>query len=493
MSTRLRWYVGTLCVAGGLVLAFLLTRLELDRAREVAGAIAVFAAFMIVGELVTLRVNDQNRLKEVSITSTFAYGLVPLAGTAVAVLVFILGSVVADLTRHRGAVKTLFNAAQYVLALAAGGAVYHALGGGYQVTTATLPALAAGGLAFMVVNWLLVSIVVSLANDVPVLQGLRRDDLRFELGSSAMVLALAPVAVVVAERSLLLLPALVVPLLAVFLASKGEIQAKAQQAAAEEAAELQRRLTRQEHEIVARLQEADRLKADLVAAVSHELRNPLTTIVGVFGILRVRRQRLSPAERDELVMMGIDQSERLHRMIEQLLMAARFEQPEGVASLGASRTELDATDLIRQAGAEARARHHDRRIAIETNGALPVRVAQDAVVQVLGNLLDNACKYSPDDEPVRLSGIREGAEAVLVVEDAGPGIPESERQRIFDRFTQLERHSQRRGGGVGLGLYIARQLARSQDGDLLVTDPADGQGARFELHLPLVPDAATGS
>jgi signal transduction histidine kinase len=492
MSTKLRWYVGTLCVAGGLVLAFLLTQLDLDRAREVAGAIAVFAAFTTVGELITLSINDQNRLKEISITSTFAYGLVPLAGTAVAVLVFIFGSVVADLARRRGAVKTLFNAAQYVLALAAGGAVYHALGGGYQVTTATLPALAAGGLAFMVVNWLLVSIVVSLDHDVPVLQGLRRSNLRLELGSSAMVLALAPVAVVVAERSLLLLPALVVPLGAVFLASAGEIRAKAQQAVAEEAAELQRRLTRQEHEIVSRLQETDRLKADLIAAVSHELRNPLATIVGVFGILRVRRERLTQAERDELVMMGIDQSERLHRMIEQLLMAARFEQPEGVASLGASRTELDAIDLVRQAGAEARARHSDRRIAIETNGALPVRVAQDAVMQVLGNLLDNACKYSPDGEPVRLSGTREGAEAVLVVEDAGPGIPEAERQRIFDRFTQLEPHSQRRGGGVGLGLYIARQLARSQDGELLVVDPADGRGARFELHLPLVPDA-TGS
>jgi hypothetical protein len=212
MSARLRWYVGTVCVAGGLVLAFLLTRLDLDRAREVAGPIAVFAAFMVVGELVTLRVDDQNRLKEISITSAFTYGLVPLAGTGVAVLVFSLGSVVADLTRHRGPVKTLFNAAQYVLALAAGGAAYHALGGGYQVTTATLPALAVGGLAFMVVNWLLVNIVVSLDNDLPILQGLRRSNLRLELGSSAMVLALAPVAVVVAERSLLLLPALVVPL-----------------------------------------------------------------------------------------------------------------------------------------------------------------------------------------------------------------------------------------------------------------------------------------
>jgi signal transduction histidine kinase len=490
MSTRLRWYVGTLCVTGAVVLAALLTGLDVDRAREVAGAIAVFTAFVVIGELISLPIHEHNRLKEFSVASTFAYGLVPLAGTPVAAVAYVLGSVVADLARRKGAVKTLFNAAQYVLALAAGGAVYHALGGGYQVTTATLLAMAAGGLAFMAVNHLLVSTVVSLDQGIPILQGLRRDDIRLEIGSSAMTLALAPVAVVVAERSLVLLPALVVPLGAVYLASAGELRARARQALAEEAAERQRRLTEQEQEVVRRLQEADRLKADLIATVSHELRSPLTTIVGALGIMRVRRDRLTPSERDELVLMGIDQSERLHRMIEQLLQTARFEQAEGVASLEAARVELDATDLVRQAGAEARARHHGRRIAIETNGALPVRVAQDAVVQVLGNLLDNACKYSPDGAPVRLSGDREGAEAVLAVEDAGPGIPEAERQRIFDRFTQLDRQSQRRGGGVGLGLYIARQLARSQDGDLLVVEATGGRGARFELHLPLLPEAS---
>ena len=486
MSARLRWYVGAVCVAGGVALVALLLGIDLDRAREVAGAIAVFTAFVILGELVSIPVKDGNRLKEVSVAASFAYGLVPLAGTGVAVLVFVLGSIVTDLVRRKGAVKTLFNAAQYVLALAAGGAVYSALGGGYQVTSATLLPMAAGGLAFMLVNHLLVSVVVSLDQGVPVLQGLRRDDLRLELGSSVMVLALAPVAVVVAERSLLLLPALVAPLGAVYLASAGEIRAKAQQAVAEEAAERQRRLTEQEQEVVRRLQEADRLKADFVATVSHELRSPLTTIVGVFGIMRVRRDRVTAKERDELVMMGIHQSERLHRMIEQLLEAARFEQADGVASLEAARVELDASELVRQAGAEARARHAGRRIAIETDGALPVLAARDAVVQVLGNLLDNACKYSPASEPVRLSGNREGAEAVLAVEDAGPGIPEAERQRIFDRFTQLDRQGQRRGGGVGLGLYIARQLARSQDGDLLVVDAAGGRGARFELHLPLL-------
>ena len=492
MPARLRWYVGAVGITGLLVLALLLPTLDLDRAREVGGAIAVFTVFVVGGEFISIRLRNDNRVKDLAVTTTFAYGLVPLAGTAVAVLVFIFASVVADIGQGKTTVKTVFNAAQYVLALAAGGAVYAALGGGYEITTATLPALAAGGLAFMLVNHLLVSVVISLDQGVPVLQGLRRDNLRLELGSSAMVLALAPVAVVVAERSLLLLPALILPLGAVYLASKAEIRAKHDQAEAEEAAERQRRLTEQEQEVVRRLQETDRLKTDLINTVSHELRSPLTTIVGVLGILRVRRDKVSPSERDELVAMGIQQSERLHRMIEQLLAAARFEQADGVASLEAARVELDAIDLVRQAGAEARARHHERRIAIETNGALPVRVAQDAVVQVLGNLLDNACKYSPDGEQVRLSGTREGAEAVLAVEDTGPGVPEADRERIFDRFTQLERSSLRRSGGVGLGLYIARQLARSQDGDLLVVDPADGRGARFELHLPLVPDA-TGS
>jgi signal transduction histidine kinase len=489
MSGRLKWYVAAVCTAGLLVLGALLATVDLDRVREVPVAIAVFAAFVVLGELVAIPIGHGYRPKDVAVSSTFAYGLVPLAGPGVAALAFVLASVAADVAHHKAVVKTAFNAAQYVLALAAGGAVYAALGGGYQVRTATLPAMAVGGLAFMLVNYVLVSIVTSLDQGVPVLQGFRRDDIRLELGTTAMVLALAPVAVVVAERSLALLPALLVPLGAIYLASKGELLAREQQAEAERDADRQRRLTEQEQEVVRRLQDADRMKADLIATVSHELRSPLTTVLGVFSILRIRRRRLSPSERDELVIMGVRQGQRLQRMIEQLLLAARFEQVErGAAPFPAARVELDATELIDQAGAEARARHSGRAIAVETNGSLPVVVAHDVVVQVLGNLIDNACKYSPDREPVRLSANREGDQAVLAVEDLGPGIPPTDRERIFERFSQLDREAQRRGGGIGLGLYIARQLARSQDGDLLVVEPLGDRGARFELHLPLAPD-----
>ena len=79
---------------------------------------------------------------------------------------------------------------------------------------------------------------------------------------------------------------------------------------------------------------------------------------------------------------------------------------------------------------------------------------------------------------------------MLAVEDTGPGVPPADRERIFERFTQLDSGATRRAGGVGLGLYIARQLAGAQDGELVVCDPAlGGPGARFELRLPLTPIA----
>src|SRR6266536_1412918 len=293
----------------------------------------------------------------------------------------------------------------------------------------------------------------------------------------ALLITLAPVALLVAERSLLLVIALLSPLAAVYLASKGWAEA-------ELATERQRRLTEQEQEVVRRLQEADRMKADLLATVTHELRSPLTTILGALQLLESRNRRLTPEQRLEFITMGLRQGERLQRMIEQLLLAARFEGPPATGA-DSRRVDLDASELVRQAGEEARTRHHERLIMVQSNGALPVRAVQDAVSQVLANLIDNACKYSPQGQPVHLSGERSNGHAVLAVEDSGPGVDPDDRERIFERFTQLDGSSDDRGGGIGLGLYIARELARSQGGDLLVTEPTSTDGARFELRLPL--------
>jgi signal transduction histidine kinase len=124
-------------------------------------------------------------------------------------------------------------------------------------------------------------------------------------------------------------------------------------------------------------------------------------------------------------------------------------------------------------------------VRVRCDHGLPVRLAPDLVLQILGNLVDNACKYAPEDSLVWLIGERDGAQAVLAVEDEGGGVPAAQRERIFERFTRLEP-----GRGLGLGLYIARQLARAQGGDLVATDARATAGARFELRLPLREPAA---
>jgi signal transduction histidine kinase len=119
-------------------------------------------------------------------------------------------------------------------------------------------------------------------------------------------------------------------------------------------------------------------------------------------------------------------------------------------------------------------------VRVRCDRSLPVRLGPDAVLQILGSLVDNACKYGPEDRPVWLVGQRDGHEVVLAVEDDGAGVRLEERERIFERFTRLEP-----GRGLGLGLYIARQLARAQGGDLIAADASIAGGARFELRLPL--------
>jgi signal transduction histidine kinase len=476
MSSRLKWYVAIVCCVATVVLAGLASRIDASRLHSALPVIAMFGALLTLGEFFPIQIRYPKQTKALVVTSTFAFAMVPVVGTGIAVLAHVATSILADLIYRKPLVKVGFNAAQCGLALGAGGVVYMMVGGTHDITARGLPAFVAGAAVFALLNHVLVGTVVALAEGNSVSAGIF-SNLRLELMSTALLMTLAPVVVIVAEHALFLVPALVSPLAAVYLASKGWADAEA-------AASRQRRLTEQEQEVVRRLQETDRMKADLLATVTHELRSPLTTILGALQLLETRNRKLDPEQRLEFIRMGLRQGERLQRMIEQLLLAARFERPPATSG-DASRIEMDASALVRQAGEEAQTRHHERAIMVQTNGALPVHAAQDAVSQVLANLIDNACKYSPQGRPVHLSGTRSNGHAVLAVEDSGPGVAPDDRERIFERFTQLDGSTDDRAGGVGLGLYIARELARSQGGDLLVTDPTGTDGARFELRLPL--------
>ena len=420
---------------------------------------------------------------------TFAFAILLGWGTTAATFALVLGVLVADLLRRAGPEKVVFNIGQYVLVMVVAGGVYEVLGGGHPFTATQLPAFAAAAGVFFLGNLVLVGVVTSLAYERNFLSDLK-DCLRVEALPFVMVFGMAPIMLVVAEHEVSLLPLLLLPLFAVWAALKTAVQADERRAVAEQAsaqarlvAAEQARLAETEHALVERLRESDRLKDDLLAAVSHELRTPLAGMLGALATLSAREGQLSDPQRQELVDMAARQGDRLKVQIEQLLLAARLERsghepPE--------RPVVDAAAVARDAVAVARAAYPARQLVLDAREVLPVRAVPEAILQVLGNLLDNAAKHAPDKAPIRVAARQVGALAVVSVEDTGPGVPPGERERIFERFTQLDSGATRQAGGVGLGLYVARQLANAQGGELLVTDPADGgQGARFELRLPM--------
>jgi two-component system OmpR family sensor kinase len=146
---------------------------------------------------------------------------------------------------------------------------------------------------------------------------------------------------------------------------------------------------------------------------------------------------------------------------------------------------VDVAALAEEAGQAARLAHPNHPITIEAAGPLPVRVDPLAISRILGNLLDNAAAYSPQGATIRLTARRAGGQALVAVQDQGPGIPLADRDRIFQRHVRLNPPSRGHRGGLGLGLYIARRLATAHRGQLQLSDPPGAQGARFELRLPL--------
>jgi signal transduction histidine kinase len=425
----------------------------------------------------------------ITTAETFAFAILLGWGSAAAAFAMTVALLISDVLRRADPERVIFNIGQYGLLITVSGGVYEVLGAGRPFTAEQLPAFVAAATVFFLGNLALVGGVTTLAYGRDFVADLK-DELRVEARPYAMVFGMAPIMLVVAEQEVRLLPLVLLPLFAVRVALKTAVQSDQQRAAAEEAAEQAQRVADEharlaavEHALVERLQESDRLKDDLLAAVSHELRTPLAGMLGALATLSAREGQLTEPQRQELIGMAVRQGDRLKLQIEQLLLAARLERGGHEQS---ERPVVDVAAVTREAVAAARAAYPARQLVLEANEVLPVRALPEAVRQVLGNLLDNAAKHAPDRAPIRVEARRVGALAVLAVEDAGPGVPPAERERIFERFTQLDSGATRLAGGVGLGLYIARQLANAQGGELLLADPTPpGQGARFELRLPM--------
>jgi signal transduction histidine kinase len=237
--------------------------------------------------------------------------------------------------------------------------------------------------------------------------------------------------------------------------------------------------------LFAEAEEAGRAKTDFLNMGAHELRTPLTVISGYLSMLR--EGALGPAPegwRPPLDMLAAKTTE-LSALVEDLLLASRME----TGRLPLRRTRFDLREAVEAALDRALVR------AATIGGRLqrrlpdqPVEVEADPedVGHILNALVANALVYS-DEPPEVVVTLTAGARPRIRVEDQGQGVPEDERDRIFERFYRVQGPAYRHRAGTGLGLYVARELARRQGGDVVLEWTSEGEGSRFALELPAAP------
>ncbi|TCP34770.1 ATP-binding protein [Sphingomonas sp. BK235] len=230
----------------------------------------------------------------------------------------------------------------------------------------------------------------------------------------------------------------------------------------------------------------ERAKDELISTVSHELRTPLTSVVGALALLRGGTvEELSP-QAARLVDIADGNARRLIRLINDMLDIDRIESGQ----LAMARVPLDlravAADAVRDGEGLARSRGIT---LVPAPGPVPLTVAGDAgrLLQVVTNLLSNAVHASPPGSEIRLVTAALEGRARLCVEDRGGGIPDSLRERLFERFQSHRTPGQ--AVGTGLGLAIAREIVWRHDGAIWFED-RDGGGTRFVIELPLAAASA---
>lgn len=225
----------------------------------------------------------------------------------------------------------------------------------------------------------------------------------------------------------------------------------------------------------------ERMKDEFLAATSHELRTPVTSIVGSLGLLGMLSDAL-PENARRLVQIAQNNGQRLSRLINDVLDLSRLTDGAiriDMMPLMANRVLADCLEA--HLGYAAK---HGVVVQLgETGTCLFFEADADRLQQVLSNLVSNAVKFSAKPGPVRLSAERISDKIRLSVTDTGRGIPEAFRDRIFQRFVQVEPEDATQKGGSGLGLAISRELVKRMGGTIDFENLA-GQGARFYVEFP---------
>lgn len=219
---------------------------------------------------------------------------------------------------------------------------------------------------------------------------------------------------------------------------------------------------------------------DFIDIIAHEIRHPLTVLRGYTHMLKDYSDRLDEKTRKEALESSLSAMERLENLIGELLDISRIEREH----LSIVKREIFLHSLIERSLEEIQLRFPETPFSFSTDMDIRVKADPERIMEVLLILLENAVKYSPEGSPVDV-GLHLGDDEVVVsVMDRGYGIPLEERTRIFERFYQLEEVRHHSIPGIGLGLYIAREIVEAHGGRIWCAD-RQGGGTVFRFTLPL--------
>jgi heavy metal sensor kinase len=233
------------------------------------------------------------------------------------------------------------------------------------------------------------------------------------------------------------------------------------------------------NETLSRLDVAFEQLRRFTADASHELRTPLT---GMRSVGEVALQRsLSAQEYRDVIASMLEEVDRLTRLVENLLLLTRAE----AGRIPLTRTVVDLCDLVVSVSDSLRVLAEEKDQAWTVDAASPVTAACDASILRLGvmNLVYNAIKYTPNKGVIRIATRSREGDAVIEVQDTGPGIPPAHHERIFERFYRVDDARSRDTGGIGLGLAVAR-WAVDANGGRIELESEEGHGALFRIVLP---------
>ena len=232
---------------------------------------------------------------------------------------------------------------------------------------------------------------------------------------------------------------------------------------------------------ITELRRLERVRRDFVANVSHEFKTPLTAIQG-FAETLLSGALDDRANRRRFVEIIREHARRLARLTDDLLKLSRIEAGRLELEIRPSRVEALVNGCIETTRLKAEAK--GIQIHVDLNGnALMVRGDGAQLSEVLQNLLDNAVQYTPSGGKIEVQARSNGQGVVFTVSDTGIGIPESDLERIFERFYRVDAARSREAGGTGLGLAIARHIVEAHGGRIWV-ESAIGQGSRFHFSIP---------